>query len=567
MRTSPEYAPLGAAWRIPHKGASRCLSQGALSSRPFYFPPLSARDLDSKGNIMFKSWSALSAFILATATLHAAPGDLDTSFNPPSINGTICSVAVQSNGKILICGSFYTIGTAERWYIARLNEDGSLDTSFSYPGLANRFNESGYYVYAYPTENKVIFGNSSGIKRLNSNGSLDTTFNPPNLNSSYGCVQPDGKVIILGDLGNPKRLQSNGALDTGYQGSVSFNSYIETLILDHNNNLYVGGLFTKANGYAYSMAAKIMSDGVLSGSFVPTLNTDSSTFVGSLAIDTENRVLLAGILQSGNNCFRYKANGSLDTSFSAQPRFWQYDALLALPNGNVIASGRGTWPESRFYSNCMDSTGALDASFANPSYDDNVVCMALQANGDVIVAGKFTAVKGVARSHIARIKGYPVTYPITINTHPVSQTVEEGNPVTFSVVATSSQPLSYQWRNNGVDIIGATKATYTISQTSLSDAGQYMVEVRNSTTTANSSTALLTVNPKPTEPATIQLHMIAGLTIKGQIGAPYRIDYCTDLTNPVWMQLTTVTLPYSPYNYVDWQSTPGNRRFYRAIAQ
>ena len=88
-----------------------------------------------------------------------------------------------------------------------------------------------------------------------------------------------------------------------------------------------------------------------------------------------------------------------------------------------------------------------------------------------------------------------VTAKPTISTQPKSQTVTEGNAVTFSVTATSTG-LSYQWKKDGVAISGATSASYTISSTKRSDAGSYTVTVSNTAGSVTSSAAKLTVNLK-----------------------------------------------------------------------
>ena len=82
----------------------------------------------------------------------------------------------------------------------------------------------------------------------------------------------------------------------------------------------------------------------------------------------------------------------------------------------------------------------------------------------------------------------------TITTQPKSQTVDEGSSVTFSVVATGTAPLSYQWKKNGSNISGATSSTYKISSAKTSDAGSYTVTVSNSVGSVTSSAASLTVN-------------------------------------------------------------------------
>lgn len=87
----------------------------------------------------------------------------------------------------------------------------------------------------------------------------------------------------------------------------------------------------------------------------------------------------------------------------------------------------------------------------------------------------------------------PATAP-TITTQPVSQTVTVGANVTFSVVATGTAPLSYQWRKDGNPISGATSATLTLNSVSTSDAGTYTVVVSNTAGSATSNPATLTVN-------------------------------------------------------------------------
>ena len=82
----------------------------------------------------------------------------------------------------------------------------------------------------------------------------------------------------------------------------------------------------------------------------------------------------------------------------------------------------------------------------------------------------------------------------TITTQPKSQTVNVGSSVTFSVTATGTEPLSYQWKKNGSDISGATVSTYKISSVTTGDAGSYTVTVSNSAGSVTSSAATLTVN-------------------------------------------------------------------------
>lgn len=83
---------------------------------------------------------------------------------------------------------------------------------------------------------------------------------------------------------------------------------------------------------------------------------------------------------------------------------------------------------------------------------------------------------------------------ITINQQPQSQTAQAGSSVTFSVVATGTPPLSFQWRKDGVNIAGATSPTLTLNSVGAANSGAYSVMVWNSYGSATSASAQLTVS-------------------------------------------------------------------------
>ncbi len=85
-----------------------------------------------------------------------------------------------------------------------------------------------------------------------------------------------------------------------------------------------------------------------------------------------------------------------------------------------------------------------------------------------------------------------------ISAQPANQTVNSGQPATFSVVATGSGTLSYQWQKSSTNISGATQSTYTIPATTAADDGsQFAVTVSDSAGSVTSSSATLTVNSAP----------------------------------------------------------------------
>src|ERR1044071_6133285 len=95
-----------------------------------------------------------------------------------------------------------------------------------------------------------------------------------------------------------------------------------------------------------------------------------------------------------------------------------------------------------------------------------------------------------------QIAGSGFTDPAIIS-QPVSQSAFKGDNVTFTVSAVGTQPLGYQWRFNGTNILGATRSTLPLTFVQLADAGAYSVQVSNSVSTINSVDAILTVNPIP----------------------------------------------------------------------
>ncbi len=86
----------------------------------------------------------------------------------------------------------------------------------------------------------------------------------------------------------------------------------------------------------------------------------------------------------------------------------------------------------------------------------------------------------------------------SITTQPTSQTIASGQTATFSVAASGTAPMSYQWRLNGSNISGATSSSYTTpSETTTNSGSQFSVAVSNSAGTVTSGAAVLTVNASP----------------------------------------------------------------------
>ncbi|HTH49062.1 MAG TPA: immunoglobulin domain-containing protein, partial [Candidatus Limnocylindria bacterium] len=106
-----------------------------------------------------------------------------------------------------------------------------------------------------------------------------------------------------------------------------------------------------------------------------------------------------------------------------------------------------------------------------------------------------TNLAGTATSGAATLT---VRVPPSVTGDPASQTVNPGDPVSFTVTATGTGPLGYQWRKGGMDLSGKTAATLTIASCVADDAGSYDCVVSNLAGTDTSAAATLTVRTLPT---------------------------------------------------------------------
>ncbi|MGB9461893.1 MAG: immunoglobulin domain-containing protein, partial [Candidatus Acidiferrum sp.] len=157
---------------------------------------------------------------------------------------------------------------------------------------------------------------------------------------------------------------------------------------------------------------------------------------------------------------------------------------------SVIATG--TAPLGyQWLKNSANITGATAASYTTPATasTDN------GAQFDVVVSNG----AGSKTSTMARLTVNAAALAPTITTQPANQTVTVGQTATFSVTATGTAPLTYQWQKNSGNIAGATSATYTTPATASTDTGaKFDVIVSNALGSQTSTMATLTVNPANT---------------------------------------------------------------------
>jgi hypothetical protein len=429
-----------------------------------------------------------------------ANGSLDSSFDPGSgVNGLVGSIVVQSDGKVLIGGYFFTVNGTNRYSIARLNANGSLDSSFNSGPTATG---GGFSSVAVQPDGKVLIGgygiarlksdgspdtnfislsildydgysagwlesvavqsdgkvlisgefltvngtNRNGIARLNANGSLDSSFNPGTVlgyanEISSIAVQSDGKVLIGGySPGQIARVNTDGSLDGSFRPSSAVLGTVFSLVVQSDGKVLVGelgfigyylypgsGAFTFVNGTNRYGSARLNADGSLDSTFISNANFNpnlaafidsrycNSVCVGAcyqaalptaVLVQSDGKVLIGGYVETtsqADDCFdqiytpfcgRFNADGSRDTSFNPNPGTVGFTLALQ-PDGKIVV---GPGPVR------LNADGSLDSSF-NPGTGANggVSSVAVQSDGKVLIGGSFTAVNGTNRHGIARL--------------------------------------------------------------------------------------------------------------------------------------------------------------------
>src|SRR5881296_3682162 len=149
-------------------------------------------------------------------------------------------------------------------------------------------------------------------------------------------------------------------------------------------------------------------------------------------------------------------------------------------------------------------------------------------------------ISSVGCSGLASQTSGSVSTAPSITTQPASQSVTAGQMASFSVAATGTAPLNYQWRRNGAAVNGASSSTYSTPATSSSDnGGQFTVVVSNSAGSVTSSTAILTVNAS-IPPLQVTSSQLSG----GTVGTTYSATLnASGGTSPYSWSVSSGTLP------------------------
>ncbi len=260
-------------------------------------------------------------------------GSLDTSFDPGTgADGEITAAVLQSDGRIIVAGRFTSFNGFTHNGICRLNADGSVDQTF---GLGNGINNAALAL-ALQSDGRIIVGGQFSqidltqrfnLARLNNDGSVDLSFDPgngPNGDVNAIIIQPDGRIVIGGTFigyngfarGGVARVLGNGVLDPSFDSGVGTGGNVFALELQHNGQIVLGGRFVQYSGINRTFIARIFGDGSLDFGFNPAPND----WVQSLAVEPDDRILVGGLFTDVNGVGRHgiarlNTNGSLDLIF------------------------------------------------------------------------------------------------------------------------------------------------------------------------------------------------------------------------------------------------------------
>lgn len=376
-------------------------------------------------------------------------------FNNGGTFGTV--VAIQNNGKILAGGQIgFVTG------VVRLNANGTLDSTFGVGGTVTSIlggNDGLCQVMglAIQSDGRIVVGISnveqgSGnlfiLARLNANGSLDTTFGSAGIVEtqigSFGAaagvltLQPDGKILLAGE-GAMGRYNADGQLDSSFgSGGVApilFTSPTAIALQPDSKILLaaggsVVGFSAPPPGVSFAQAAGIISrykpNGSLDTSFGISGEAASVVVAGAIAVQTEGgcfgdcQILVGGTADSLNNngnsigfgVVRYNGNGSVDTTFGqggavttafapTEPAATLF-AMAVQANGNIVAAGSaGRFAAANFVTQAdfalarYSSTGAPDTTFglggqvttAFGANQAGIYGLALQSDGKIVAVG------------------------------------------------------------------------------------------------------------------------------------------------------------------------------------
>ncbi|ESU25327.1 hypothetical protein FLJC2902T_31350 [Flavobacterium limnosediminis JC2902] len=358
---------------------------------------------------------------------------LDTSFNTGSGfsyfsgAGILHDFVVQPDGKIIVGGEFYSYNGVDVDDLIRLNQDGSIDTSFNVQGVG--FENGGVTQIELQSDGKILLvarqttqgGIYNNLKRLNSNGVLDTSFaTVPNYNFGKFAIQSDGKLVVSHNTNNDfysyvdkvARLNTDGSFDTSFSTAnfslmVGSGSQLKKILILNNGKILVGGRFNRCSSQSYVDLVRLNNNGTVDSSFqIGAGFTEGMTsyrydYVWEIVEQQDNKIIASGTFDKFNNInkkniVRLNVDGSIDNTFADPIGFLNIEGIKSVSffsDQKILVSGHlgNTRKLDRFIAK-LNIDGTKDSSFNNTSkgfYDIPIKTVVQTPDGKILIGGNF----------------------------------------------------------------------------------------------------------------------------------------------------------------------------------
>lgn len=386
--------------------------------------------------------SIILLFLLLSSSYFISPlfgqsGTLDPSFNSgTSVNDVILAIAIQNDSKIIIGGNFTAYNGTAINRIARLNSDGTSDATFT-PGTGA---DNIIRTIAIQSDGKIIIGGTftnyngstlNNIARLNSNGTIDVTFTlgtGANSTVNTAVLQGDGKIIIGGDFtsynGTSRnriaRLNADGTLDATFDPGVGANATVFSTAIQSDGKIVIGGSFSTYNSNTKNFIARINSNGSFDASFA---GTGTNGTIRTIRIQSDGKIFMAGVFNTYDGVARISvaranSDGSLDISF--EPGTGANSAVRTSAiqsDGKILIGGEFTSYNTTAINRIarLNSDGSIDATFNTGTGANNTVwSTVIQSDGKIIIGGMLTTYNSMTRNRVARIIAAEVVVPLKL---------------------------------------------------------------------------------------------------------------------------------------------------------
>lgn len=375
---------------------------------------------------MILALSVSTAFGQVTVTV-------DPNFNITDIgNGAgdgpgsgVDQVIKLSSGKMIVIGNFSKYNDTQVAKIARINEDGSLDSTFNQNGIgiAGSINS-----VVMQNDGKIIIvgsfttyngTNRSNIARLNEDGTLDASFNPGSgFTGAVSVVklQVDGKIIAGGnftmyddyDAFRLVRINTNGSIDTTFDTSLGVGGAVSSLEIDASGKLLIAGNFTTINGVSINRVARLLPDASLDTSF--NVGTGANGNVSGISLQNDKIYIYGSFLKYNevtvNRIARLNQDGSQDTSFSTGTAFNDGVYKVFPSTDKLIAVGNFTTYQGNAFGRIVRlfNDGSVDTSFnpGNAGAVGSVMNLVDLGNNNYMACGYYTTFNGVGKQYLTK---------------------------------------------------------------------------------------------------------------------------------------------------------------------